>query len=97
MTTTVRMREEFITKSTNRCMRIVGLYCECITLHVNYNSNVIVDTIVNVISEVWIELSESDSQELRHCIQQDHFDFDIVIFLLGLVKCFILTMFKFIK
>ena len=39
-------------------MGYVVVYCERrIALHVNYYTNVIVDTIVNVISEVWIELS----------------------------------------
>ena len=44
---------------------IYVVYCERIVLHVIYYTNVIVDTIVNVISEVWIELS---AQTAWNCV-----------------------------
>ena len=78
-------------------MGYVVVYCERrIALHENYYTNVIVDTIVNVISEVWIELS---AQTAWNCVTS----FSKIVFIVILdsrawnysrSNSFILTLFK---
>ena len=78
-------------------MGYVVVYCEQrIALYVNYYTNAIVDTIVNVISEVWIELS---AQTACNCVTS----FSKIVFIVILdsrawdysrSNSFILTLFK---